>query len=239
MNKIKANKSPIVMFDASINEKTNTIGIGIYEIITDSKTTITITANDNVKIDSSIGEQIALQQAVKWANNLFSNEVVHFFTDNMMVYKNQNYVKPKGKVYELFWVPRRFNDKADKLSKLASSKKQTSTKLKTELNTTPITDIQNCIKSYPLDRRFRFLKLMASNDLEMRIVEFFETGKNKPKTVQQATKFVKLIRSVLSAKEAKANKKEYFKSYNKFDGGMLSSLKAKEIEKMIRKRTNI
>lgn len=251
--KIITSKPPRIFFDASVSDF-NVVGIGIYEMMSGEKTTVTIQSNKIVS--SNDAEEMAFKRALQFAINTFDSKQLFLFTDNRGVYLNNRHIVEaythNGYTISLNWVPRELNTEADKLSKLASSRgsvtgcNKIEKVIEKELFGTPITDgLAEFIRSKPLENRLKMVKNLFRKPIQLEAYDFFIAGKGSkspnPKDVELKSMALFISTVINTNKERKKFPRLIpFLTIYRTKGSPKNScptIKDKELEQIIRIQT--
>lgn len=253
VTKIVTNKPPRVFFDASVSEF-KVVGIGIYEMVSGEKTSITIQTNKI--LGSCEAEEIAFKRALEFAINTFESKIIYLFTDNRQVYLDNRHLieqyKKNGYSFALNWVPRELNVEADKLSKLASSRgsvtgcNKVEKYIEKELLGTPITvGLSTFIRCKPISKRVQMAYNLFKSDLEVQALNFYIKGigtavpPKKQNELRELALFLSTV--IISSQERKQYPKLIpFLTTFRAKGSPKNScpvIKDRELETIIRKKT--
>jgi len=194
-----------ICFDASIHN--NCVGIGIFNFDTKDEEYHRYSL-PREKINSTIAESMALVQTLKYMER---NKIksAHLFTDNKPLAERgiERQLLKKFKDVTLTWIPREFNEDADRLSKRAHElsgfklrfDKLSKVMIKNPLNTKKINVLKE-IKKYPLNKKINLIlkwsrskrtdSLLASNLIKNKLIL-----NKKDKT------FLKLLKTIINEDE--------------------------------------
>jgi len=203
-----------ICFDASYHE--GFCGIGIYNFDTKEEIYIRYELPYKTKAqnNSELMETMALVKTLTYMRDR-NIESAHLFTDNRGVAaKGVSSTLAKGLNITLNWIPREFNEDADRLSKLAHTLVATPLNLKpmnTSYKTSPVivevnADISkkmtNRIKEYSLEKRLNLIKNMYSDRYECMNAIFGE--KVHFGLVKKDMKVFRMLKAILTKEEFKS-----------------------------------
>lgn len=226
-----------IMFDASMNFDTNTIGIGLYEIDSNKTTYMTITANKDVEINCSYSaEKIAMRKAMQWAKEEFPNKPYKLFTDNLSLFRQMH-----SNNSNIFWIPRELNKEADRMSKIGSSVIQKTKEIKFRNESDIETNIKDVLVKIPRLKKIALLTNMAKSKGEKYIISKLKTN-DIGETLENgdySEDFLMFAKSILSKKERSGDFLRYMNCHISNKSDQRRMMKNTELEGFIRERINL